>query len=277
MELFDKKFVYLEWDPILEGKKVFVADCLADLRKRVITDDRRFFGCIVDSGFHYTFQAPDGLNYALCYYDPNYECKRAYMEGKEIQARGKGSSDESDWYDVDRPNWLDCQEYRVKPEETYRVAFKKSSRCMVCGPAENILDSDNHHVLFEGTEDECGKYMRQKVRFNLVMGAYYCDGKTIQGRTKLLSDPWTDCIGDPRWFDACEYRVKPDRKRRMTNWELAKWVAQGNGQVKNIDENCISSRGMMYYEKDEQKTCGRYIQIRGWDETEWHEPLVEED
>jgi hypothetical protein len=62
----------------------------------------------------------------------------------------------------------------------------------------------------------------------------------------------------------------------MTYREFAKLIAQGNGQVKNIDGCYITSRGVEYDIGDDDKSCPDRLLIRGWDETEWHEPEVEE-
>lgn len=46
MELFDKKFVYFEWDDILRGKEVFFAVALPELRLRVEDDNDGFKGYV---------------------------------------------------------------------------------------------------------------------------------------------------------------------------------------------------------------------------------------
>lgn len=212
MELFDKKFVYLEWDDVLQGKKVFVGDTLPELR-RYVEGKNTTFKCGVEkdnSNSDYPFFSSDRyIYYAFAYYDPNYECKVAYAQGKAIQCR---AHDYDYWEDCDIPSWLENSNYRVKPEgpvDLCRVFFDKKARCMVIG-SKDYVNSNNYPVLFEGSILHCESYMREREKFNLVMAAYYCDGKKIQGRTKLLSDPWVDCTGEPRWSDACEYRVKPE-------------------------------------------------------------------
>lgn len=61
--------------------------------------------------------------------------------------------------------------------------------------------------------------------------------------------------------------------KRMTNRELAKWLAQGNGQLK-LRSGDIST--YFIYTKDNSYVPKDYM-IRGWDEAEWHEPIVQED
>lgn len=66
------------------------------------------------------------------------------------------------------------------------------------------------------------------------------------------------------------YLVK--EPKRMTNRELAKWLAQGNGQLRLSSGDIIIS--LIYTEDDGYVPIG--YMIRGWDETEWREPIVTE-
>jgi hypothetical protein len=192
MDLFDKRFVYLEWDDVLQGKEVVVADTFPELRGRVNVGDDNFLCTVKKNDGNYPFIVGEGgVCYAFVYYDPNYECKVAYKQGKVIQFRYHGESDDGWAYCTGVPKWLDTCEYRVKPEA-------------------------EHHAMPERT------------------------------------------------------------KRRMTNRELARWIAQGNGQAKDINVPVVTLRGLVYDEADDDKPCPSYLAIRGWDETEWHEPEVEE-
>ena len=105
MELFDKKFVYFEWDDILEGKEVFLADALAVLKRAVMLDEDRL--SVEENDGDYPFTSPAGVHYSMAYYDPNYSCKRAYMGGKVIQYRNKDSSDQNK---DSSDQWKDCSE-----------------------------------------------------------------------------------------------------------------------------------------------------------------------
>ena len=99
----------------------------------------------------------------------------------------------------------------------------------------------------------------------------YNEGKTIQILT--VSGEWID-IEVPSWEDVNDYRIKPEsEKRRMTCRELAKWLAQGNGQWKS--ENSEWECSTFEYADDEDTLVRSSILIRAWDETEWHKPLVE--
>jgi len=106
-KIFDKKFVYLEWDDVLEGKEVFIADTFPELRKRVENNNDSFM-CTVERN--------DG-DYPFVYYDPLYNVKLAWKNGKQIQYRSHCSFE---WEDCDDPGWSETDEYRVKPEKKWR-------------------------------------------------------------------------------------------------------------------------------------------------------------
>jgi hypothetical protein len=213
MELFDKKFVYLEWDDSLEGKKVFVADTLPELRRRVDAGDDDFFCTVTKNDGDYPFIVREGVRYALVYYDPNYECKVAYAHGKTIQF--KSQYGDKEWVDCGCPAWSETYEYRVKPED---------SKCNTC--------------------------------------SYQCEPDM----------PCRTC-GDGSNYKP---RVIVHGKRRMTNRELARWLARGNGQVKHHASNYTLNTLNAYNVHDDDKECPDYLLIRGWDEEEWHEPEVKE-
>ena len=103
---FEDKYVHFRWTEELKGKDCFVADDIATLcsafengTRRTVTD--KFNEC-------YPFEARGGFRFA--YYDPNYDCKIAFNEGKKIQSRQKGNS----WQDTEFPTWLPDFEYRIK-------------------------------------------------------------------------------------------------------------------------------------------------------------------
>lgn len=69
------------------------------------------------------------------------------------------------------------------------------------------------------------------------------------------------------------YLVK--EPRRMTNRELAKWLAQGNGQWKGTTTIHAVDTSYSYTFDDKEVPDG--IMIRGWDEEEWREPVDYEE
>ena len=62
--------------------------------------------------------------------------------------------------------------------------------------------------------------------------------------------------------------------RRVTNRELAKWLAQGNGEISG-DTKEYTIAGFYYAIGDENTPAKDELKVRKWDDTEWHEPTVE--
>ena len=116
--IFDKKFVYLEWDDVLKGKQVLASDNLQCMR-RDINDGTAKLRCVEDNSSRdklYPFKDDRGTLWALVYYDPLYEVKLAWKNGKQIQARSVLYKD-AEWIDSKYPHFDDtCCEFRVKPE-----------------------------------------------------------------------------------------------------------------------------------------------------------------
>lgn len=72
-------------------------------------------------------------------------------------------------------------------------------------------------------------------------------------------------------------KMKP---KRMTNRQLAEWLAMGNGEKKRLDE--YEKEGVVFvsieftYEfGDANLPVDDCYFIRRWNETEWHEPTVD--
>lgn len=113
MKLFDKKYVYFMWDDCLKGKEVLVEDDIYNLEKEVNDGDTAFFEVSKsDSNEPFRIEYED-TTYRFAYYDPNYLCKIAYNEGKEIEVLiGE------QWCSASSPVWNDDNQYRIKPEES---------------------------------------------------------------------------------------------------------------------------------------------------------------
>ena len=68
------------------------------------------------------------------------------------------------------------------------------------------------------------------------------------------------------------------KPRRVTNRELSRWLAQGNGEWKlegPVSEEDQCSSDYAYFEKYEHYKLDCDILVRKWEDTEWHEPTVE--
>lgn len=61
--------------------------------------------------------------------------------------------------------------------------------------------------------------------------------------------------------------------RRATNRELAKWLAQGNGQYQ-VNGSKIWTEHPYDIGQDDD-ACSKFIKVRKWGDKEWHEPTQE--
>ena len=70
------------------------------------------------------------------------------------------------------------------------------------------------------------------------------------------------------WRHCAEIPEAPEQKP-VTHRELARWVAEGNGEIKN--ENSVCPNWNYWVEKENKAISDRLL-VRKWDETEWHKP-----
>lgn len=143
--LFNKKFVHFLWEDELEGKKGFFADNIADLEifvNKDFTDNTNCFGeCgkSEDEENPFELKNSDFLDYKFFYYDPMYNIKRVYNEGKQIQYELNG-----EWYDLDEPNWDSDYNFRIKPEDskTRRMTFRELARWLAKGNGQYLSQNE---------------------------------------------------------------------------------------------------------------------------------------
>jgi hypothetical protein len=102
---------------------------------------------------------------------------------------------------------------------------------------------------------------------------------------ELLDDGNTDYVY--AYVPAAEYPVKtgcncfsrcaeiPEalKPRRATNLELAKWLANGNGQVSGKDSPDVWMTHT-YTKNEEHNACDESTTVRKWGDAEWHEPTA---
>lgn len=81
------------------------------------------------------------------------------------------------------------------------------------------------------------------------------------------------------WRHCAEIPEEP-KPRRATNRELARWLAQGNGEKKRLDE--YEKEGVVFvsieftYEfGDAYLPVDECYFVRKWDDSEWHEPTAD--
>jgi hypothetical protein len=154
IELFDSKYVHFMWSDELEGKKGFLADNIDMLKHDVNSGQCRYN---VSKSEYESIPFHAESDWKFFYYDPNYECKRAYSEGKQIQTKYK-TGDE--WKDVSNPGWYDYQDYRIKPEELKprRMTYRQLAEWLAKGNGQYKvrLDSTLAYIyLTYRCEDTC--------------------------------------------------------------------------------------------------------------------------
>lgn len=186
MPMFDKRFVHFMWDESLKGKSCFVADSIIKLQECVESNDTLFLDTVISEyNGDYPFRMNIGNCFRFCYYDPYYNFKLAYEQGKTIQAKHILTGE---WVDMAGKNidWdnVDGYELRIKPEE-------------------------------------------------------------------------------------------PGKSKPVTNRELARWLAQGNGEYYAYDCDGWESYRCIEYQYEKDNLTVSKVMVRKWEDTEWHEPTRE--
>lgn len=188
MELYDKEFVYFDWDDKLEGKKGFFSDNINEL-KRCVKDNRiSFYGEIFknsDSDSAYPFESIDEADwhrgFKFFYYDPYYEYRKAYLEGRQLQFKNKNGN----WEDVWGEPLFKVDEYRIKPEPQH-VPFDSVHELIDAW--DNKYPQDKNRP--EGIMPLIWIKSKEKYRVYLITDflfekAYNCDVGTEEENLKL--------------------------------------------------------------------------------------------
>lgn len=153
MALWDKKFVRCFWEEELEGKLVFIADTVVRLQALVEGGGERYKAKY--SGYaSFPYKDSDDERYRFCYYDPLYDIKQAFFEGKQIEVRRDGGDK---WEDCDEPSWiLGAGCYRVKEEQ--RATKRDLAQWLARGNGEYLspysLTWFAQYTYTDGKEDE---------------------------------------------------------------------------------------------------------------------------
>ena len=209
MELFDQKYVFILWDKELDGKKGFVAQNIASLRGQVNNSPKLMvtLSSSDDDACPFTYYADDEItcDYQFAYYDPYYEVRRAYLEGKQLQFKDWNDA----WRDViSEPTFRDG-EYRIKPSKIYYVVWNANN--IYC----DVDVEDNSKVLFHSNnKDEVERFIEtHQYLHDIIKSAY--EGKEIEYKEfGVKNDDWKTtvfcdylCMHD---FVHYEYRIKPN-------------------------------------------------------------------
>lgn len=156
--------------------------------------------------------------------------------------------------------------YLIEKPETYYVGYDLQNDMLIWHNTRSVFK----HVYYEcSTLKEVGDWIISHRRFESIMKAYEL-GKQIQCYDPNEDwDDWCD-VSEPKWDTFYKYRIKPEYKR-MTNLDLAKWLAKGNGQVKVTENSVLTSYSYGIHDDDE---VPKDFLIREWGGI-WHEPLLE--
>lgn len=109
---FEDKYVHFRWTDELKGKKCFVANDMATLRRAFENGSRRTITGEYSEANPFTAQG----FFPFAYYDPNYDCKIAFNEGKTIQFKSHVDGAWCNCGDMEGL-WDDNYEYRIKPSK----------------------------------------------------------------------------------------------------------------------------------------------------------------
>ena len=74
-------------------------------------------------------------------------------------------------------------------------------------------------------------------------------------------------------YKHCAEIPEEPKPRRATNRDLAKWLAQGNGEWTDVSEYTMSTRN--YPAQYENEPLPIKIKIRKWDDNDWHDPTID--
>lgn len=82
---------------------------------------------------------------------------------------------------------------------------------------------------------------------------------------------------DKNWIKHCAEIPDDPKPRRATNRELAKWLAQGNGEwgISNFGVIRKAEIHWFYDTGYEKETLQSELRVRKWDDIEWHEPTID--
>lgn len=154
MELFDKQYVYFEWDDKLKDVEAIVADELITLKERV-ENGALGSSCTISNNINIYFPFIDVLSedlYKYVYYDPLYKYKYAYYkEGKIIE-----------WFDdyegkwvpfTVEPLWGDNVKYRIQEESDYLCTYRQLAEWLAKG---------NGELFFGGIAETSLSYLAEK-------------------------------------------------------------------------------------------------------------------
>ena len=255
MELFDKNHVYLEWSDNLKEKECILAKTYQDLKDFVNSGDEGRICNKVKKGNNKPF-TNDLCECDFCYYDPNYKIKKAFFEGKKIQWKYKRDCTWNDYCLKSLPCYEDSLcEWRIKPTIYFLSIIKIDYQICV-----SISDKKSDYDIYCGDKNKCNYLMDIICKIIRDKECYSC--------TK-------NCHNCKKILDVILNKPSVKNTRRMTNRELAEWLAKGNGEMQIVNGGLCFSH-LSYADKKRDEKIDETIKIRKFGSNKWEEPLIEE-
>ena len=75
------------------------------------------------------------------------------------------------------------------------------------------------------------------------------------------------------WRHCAEIPEEP--KKLVTYRELSRWIAEGNGEVTDENDEGAIYTQLFYWKGRENDAVVDSVHVRKWDDTEWHKPTRE--
>ena len=91
-------------------------------------------------------------------------------------------------------------------------------------------------------------------------------------RTMKVLKTLADKAFEPKKKQKKSNKTKKPKPRRATNRELAKWLAQGKGQILGTKISTIYDYDAGLADNGE---VPKFFKVRKWEDTEWHEATVD--
>ena len=255
MKLFNKKYVYLEWDDKLKDKDCILAHSYEDLKDFVNSGDKGRI-CKAEKGKEKPF-TNHWSECDFCYFDPNWEIKKSLLRNEKVQYYSSFDK----WQDLnlwesaedylDNEDW-DEYEWRIKPtDEQYFV-------CLYDGEFRKVIMMPLKYIFFKGTEEECDEWIKDHQEMKQVMLAWL-NNKQIEIYETVLNK-WIDARY-PSWDKNCSYRVKSSKYYVVFPTERFLVINE-----ENLGENPILFFGGTYDECykwiDNHKSCEKICKAK---------------
>lgn len=268
IELFDKRYVYLEWSDELEGKDCVLAKSYKDLKDFVNSgNEGRIFKVNKGNGKPFT----NGCSECdFCYFDPNLAVKKAWLEGKTVQYYSSFDK----WEDLILAENCNIEEYlafdwgkykwRIKPtikeNEKYYNTYILNMYKNGCFNL-SISKYDVSNPIYFGDKEKC-EFVMNTVSKNFIRNNEKC--------AECNGFYCHECKELKKFINNIKFT------RRMTNRELSEYLAKGNGEMKNFGYALFNiSTCHCYADVAENENVDRNILIRDFGSDEWREPLIE--